>query len=188
MDDYRIDVLRDVPGLTFVPASHLAELAKEFDVVRYDDKLICEERGASEHLYVLADGKAEVLKDSGEGKRYRVATLMPGVLFGHVGVLTVRPRSASVRAVGKVKVLQMTARRAREILRDADFNVASPFRRALIVALSRQLFSATSTTMKLAVDAGMSVDAAPGEARPPKAGRLPDDSLEQLVAVKDGQV
>lgn len=188
MGDYRIDVLRDVPGLAFVPTAHLEELARQFDVTSYDGAPICEEGGESDHLFVLAEGQAEVLKASDDGRRFRVATLMPGVLFGHVGVLTVQPRSASVRAMGRVKVLRMTARRAREILRDADFKVASPFRRALIVALSRQLFSATSTTMKLAMDAGLSVEATEGEARPASGGRLPADSLEELVAAKDGAV
>jgi CRP-like cAMP-binding protein len=184
---YRIDVLRDVPGLTYVPDADLEKLAEEFTLETFKDALICTEGTPSEHLYVLAEGQADVLKQTDEGRRYKVATLMPGVLFGHVGVLTVQPRTASVRVVGQAKMLVMSARRARELLRDADFAVASPFRRALIVALSRQLFSATATTMKLAVDAGLTVEAALGEPRPVEHGDF-DGAAEAIERLRGEQV
>lgn len=169
---YRLDVLRDVPGLVYVPDADLEKLADEFALKSFTDELICVEGSPSEHLYVLADGQADVLKQTEDGRHYKVATLTPGVLFGHVGVLTVQPRTASVRVVGEAKLLVLSARRARELLRDAAFAVASPFRRALIVALSRQLYSATATTMKLAFDAGLTVEAAQGEPRPVERGEV----------------
>jgi len=89
--------------------------------------------------------------------------------------------------VGKAKMLVMSARRARELLREADFTVASPFRRALIVALSRQLFSATATTMKLAVDAGLTVEPAQGAARAVEHGEFAG-AAEAIERVRGEQV
>ncbi len=158
--DYRAEVLADVPGLTDVPALALEELAREFDVRDHNGQLICTEGEPAEVLYILAEGECEVIKTAPNGNKYKVAVLTGGCLFGHVGVMTLAIRTASVRARGRVRTLEMPARRARELLRNGDFAVTSPFRRALIVALARQLQSSTATTMKLAVDAGLAVPAA----------------------------
>ncbi len=164
--DYRAEVLSDVPGLTEVPAAALEELAREFDLREHVDEVICSEGEAADTLFILAEGECEVIKTAPNMKKYKVAMLTPGCLFGHVGVMTLARRTATVRARGAVKVLQMPARRARNLLRNGDFGLTSPFRRALIVALSRQLYSATATTMKLAVDAGAAVPATHEPARP----------------------
>jgi len=163
--DYRAEVLSDVPGLTDVPPLALEELAREFDVRDHDGSLICTEGEPADVLYILAEGECEVIKTAPNGKKYKVAVLTGGCLFGHVGVMTLATRTASVRARGRVRTLEMPARRARELLRNGDFAVTSPFRRALIVALARQLQSSTATTMKLAVDAGLAVPATNTPAR-----------------------
>ncbi len=176
--EYRAEVLGDVPGLTDVPPLALEELAREFDVRDYHDEVICQEGEPAEVLYILAEGECEVIKTAPNGRRYKVAVLTGGCLFGHVGVMTVARRTAGIRARGRVRTLQMPASRARELLRNGDFAVTSPFRRALIVALARQLQSSTATTMKLAVDAGLAVPATNVPAR-----RIQDDitSLDDVA-------
>lgn len=188
MEDYRVEVLRDVPALAYAPLPQVERLAQLFDVRDYRDEDLCSEGGPPDRLFVLGEGQAEVIKAAGDDRRYKVATLLPGVLFGHVGVLTDQPRTASVRAIGKVRVLEMSASRARALLRGEDFEAASPFRRALIVALSRQLFSATATTMQLATDAGLTVEAATGDAREPARRPVPDDVEEQILRAQGQQV
>lgn len=187
MDDYRVEVLGDVPGLTEAPPSALAELSRWWDVREIEDGFVCKEGEAAELLWILAEGEVEVIKTAPNTKRYRVATLTPGCLFGHVGVMTLARRTASVRAKGRVKLLQMPARRARDLLRSDDFLVASPFRRALIVAMARQLHSATHTTMKLAVDAGVSEKASEGEVRAPGLAALDEHASEQ-ISIASSQV
>jgi CRP-like cAMP-binding protein len=187
MDDYRVEVLGDVPGLTEAPPSALAELSRWWDVKEVEDDFVCTEGEAAELLWILAEGECDVIKTAPNTKRYKVARLTPGCLFGHVGVMTLARRTASVRANGRVKLLQMPARRARELLRSDDFLVASPFRRALIMAMARQLHSATLTTMKLAVDAGVSEKAASGQPRAPGLSSLDDHASEQ-ISIASGQV
>jgi len=175
--DYRTEVLSDVPGLTDVPPAMLEELAREFDIRDHDDTLICVEGEPADVLYILAEGECEVIKTAPNGKKYKVAVLTGGCLFGQVGVMTLAHRTASVQARGRVRTLQMPARRARELLRSGAFRVTSPFRRALIVALARQLQSATATTMKLAVDAGLAMPATHQPARSIDAADPTEDLL-----------
>lgn len=169
--DYRVQVLRDVPGLSEVAEPDLARLALEFELIDVLDATLCAEGEPSEMLYVLAEGQCEVLKTTPNGRRFRVAVLTPGCLFGHLGVLATGPRTATVIARGPARVLRMPTTWARQLLRNGPLQVTSPFRRALIVALGRQLASATSTTAKLAIDAGLGVAASAGaEARAPLEG------------------
>lgn len=176
--DYRTEVLTDVPGLTDVPSEMLDALAREFDVRDHDGDMICREGEPADVLYILAEGECEVIKTAPNGQKYKVAVLTGGCLFGQVGVMTLAHRTASVQARGRVRTLQMPARRARELLRSGPFRVTSPFRRALIVALARQLQSATATTMKLAVDAGVAVPASHGSARLGEADSAVHSSID----------
>ena len=178
--DYRTEVLTDVPGLTDVPPEMLEELAREFDVRDHDNSMICVEGEPADVLFILAEGECEVIKSAPNGRKYKVAVLTGGCLFGQVGVMTLAHRTASVQARGRVRTLQMPARRARELLRGGDFGVTSPFRRALIVALARQLQSATATTMKLAVDAGLATAATEAPARRVDEAGMPDP-IEDLL-------
>jgi CRP-like cAMP-binding protein len=68
------------------------------------------DRGSS--MYVVLSGRARVvLEPSGQ----EVAAIEPGGFFGEMSMLTGDPRTATVRAVDDVKVLEITAERFREI-------------------------------------------------------------------------
>ncbi|MCC6216197.1 MAG: cyclic nucleotide-binding domain-containing protein [Polyangiaceae bacterium] len=62
--------------------------------------LLVEERTASEAMYVLASGRAEVLR-----KGQKIAELHAGSHFGEMALLTQRGRSASVRALEPCRLL-----------------------------------------------------------------------------------
>ena len=55
-------------------------------------------------MYVIQDGSVEVIKDV-DGKHLRVAVLGPGEFFGEMALFERIARSASVRAVGRARVL-----------------------------------------------------------------------------------
>lgn len=169
------EVLGRLPGLREAGATSLGALAEQFDRTEYrDGELICDEGSPAETLYVLARGTVEVRKRSISGREHKVAELSAPCLFGHVGVLAMAERTASIRARGDVEVLHMSARRARVIMRTGDVEVASPFRRALIVAMCQQLSSATAAVANLAVDAGVA------EPRSAEDTFLPEDGLVTL--------
>src|SRR5688572_13853682 len=50
-------------------------------------------------MYVVLNGEVEVLKRSRNGVDARVAVLGPGDWFGELGVVDIKPRSATVRAL-----------------------------------------------------------------------------------------
>lgn len=168
-------ILGQLPGLRDASPDALQALAEQFDPTRFEDgALICEEGDPAETLYVLAEGTVEVRKRSTSGRAHTVAELQAPCLFGHVGVLALTERTASVRARGPVKLLSMSARRARVVMRTGEFKVASPFRRALIVAMCQQLSSATAAVASLAADAGLA------EPPRPPLPSIEDDGLQSI--------
>ena len=179
------DVLKQLPGLSEADPVSLAALAEQFDETIYQDgELICDEGSPAETLYVLAAGSVDVNKRSISGREHTVATLTAPCLFGHVGVLSLAERTASIRARGAVRRFHMSARRARVIMRTGDFEVASPFRRALIVAMCQQLASATASVASLAVDANVAEEWRAGdldERDESEDSILPDDAEERLL-------
>lgn len=179
MYDDKVTILADVPGLRGASRSALQQLASAWEFKEVDGGYLCREGEPAETLFILADGECDVVKSAPNAKRYQVARLTPGCLFGHVGVMTLSRRTASVMARGRARVLHMPARRARQLMRSDDFIVSSPFRRALIVALSRQLHSATSTAVRLAVDAGLTEPAAEGQPRP--TGNLDEKEISERL-------
>ena len=72
-----------------------------------------DEAGSS--MYVVLSGRARVmLEPSGQ----EVAIIEPGGIFGEMSMLTGDPRTATVRAIDDVKVLEITAERFREVALD----------------------------------------------------------------------
>ena len=162
MNATTVDALSQLPGLREAPADALAALAEQFTAsASRDGELVCDEGSPAESLYVLTKGIVEVRKRSISGREHTVAKLEAPCLFGHVGVLSLAERTASICAKGDVELLHMSARRARVIIRTGDFSIASPFRRALIVAMCEQLSSATRAVANLAVEAGVAEDGGP---------------------------
>lgn len=186
MTQRAVDVLIQLPGLNEADPVSLAALAELFERKTYGDgDLICDEGAPAETLYVLESGVVDVRKRSISGRQHTVATLTAPCLFGHVGVLSLAERTASIRARGDVELLYMSARRARVIMRTADFSVASPFRRALIVAMCSQLASATASVASLAVDANVAEewkdDDDDDDRDESEDSILPDDAEERLL-------
>jgi len=179
--DYVVEVLRDVPGLIDIDDEVLSALADRVELKEMSGGWICREGEPADALYILGDGEAEVVKASSSRRNFVVASLTPGVLFGHVAVVTGGLRTASVRAVGATRLLVLSTATVRDLLRGADMRLASPFRRAMIVALARQLYSATETTMQLALDAGVTETALFEEPTTRGSVRLPEDTQERLV-------
>lgn len=157
-----VAVLSRLPGLAGADPRALQDLAVHLKPRTFKDELICREGDAADRLWVLTGGTAEVLKRSEAGRDFVVAALGPVCLFGHVGLFTTQGRTATLRAKGRVDVLQMSATQAHLVLRTSPPAVASPFRRALIIALSQQLMAATQTLWRLADEVG-ATETLPGE-------------------------
>ncbi len=87
-------------------AQHLHEVSRR---TYADTQVVIEEGVSGDSLYVIRSGKAKVVAHL-LGKRVELAVLGKGDLFGEVGFLTGRPRTASVVAVGPLEVYEITRR------------------------------------------------------------------------------
>jgi len=79
--------------------------------------------------YVIGQGKAEVVRDG-----QRLASLGPGDVVGELSLIDGEPRSATVRALTPLQVLEINSDDLRRLLRKAP-----GVRRKLLEALSERL-------------------------------------------------
>jgi serine/threonine-protein kinase len=74
-----------------------------------DGELVVREGDPAEAAYVIVDGHCQVFRER-DGRRTVLRTLGPGDAFGETALLSARPRTASVVAVGNVTLKLITAR------------------------------------------------------------------------------
>lgn len=73
--------------------------------------------GEIEHLfYILADGQAEISQKLGDGTKRVIITRQPGEFFGEMALIEKMPRSATVTALTKVTVLEVSEESFQELL------------------------------------------------------------------------
>ncbi|MBL7543894.1 MAG: cyclic nucleotide-binding domain-containing protein [Bdellovibrionaceae bacterium] len=70
--------------------------------------MVLHEGGTDRDMYVLLRGQVGIYKKNINGERFRVATLIPGCLFGEYGFFLNEPRLADVVALNEVQVLKIT--------------------------------------------------------------------------------
>lgn len=59
-------------------------------------------------LWILLDGRCEVVRGIGTPRSNQLAVLEPGAVFGEMSFLTDQPHSATVRALGPIKTARIT--------------------------------------------------------------------------------
>jgi serine phosphatase RsbU (regulator of sigma subunit) len=73
--------------------------------------------GEIEHIfYILADGQAEISQKLGDGTKRVIITRQPGEFFGEMALIEKMPRSATVTALTKVTVLEVSEEAFQELL------------------------------------------------------------------------
>lgn len=71
-----------------------------------DGDIIFEENSVGREMYIILTGKAEVIKEKGDVET-TLATLEEGDFFGEMSLFDNNPRSATVKALGDVKLLEI---------------------------------------------------------------------------------
>jgi len=100
------------PTFASLPEQLLHALARNSRLVTFaPGEIVVEEGEASEALYVIAAGRARVVRQ-GEG----VATLGPGEHFGEIAFLTGQPRAASVVAQETLEAVEVDTQALRAAL------------------------------------------------------------------------
>ncbi len=80
-------------------------LGREYD----DQEVICHQGEAGDRMFVLQTGQAVVIRED-EGTDTIIDTLEKGDVFGEMAIFDKQPRSATVRAQGKARVLTLDKR------------------------------------------------------------------------------
>jgi uncharacterized protein (TIGR02266 family) len=94
-----------------------------------DGQVIFREGTSGDWVYVLLRGRVEISRTI-EGRRYTIAMLEPGEVFGELGYLGNIKRTATAQAIGETSLGIID----REFL-DREFNLLSSSFRAILVAL-----------------------------------------------------
>ncbi len=153
--DERQQVLSKLPGLESIDPSVMVALSHLFDLKVYDGVTLCQQGQRADQLWILGDGTLSVVRTTESGHPCEVAQLEATCLVGFSGLVGIQDRSASLHALGEVQVLEMSYPAAQRILETADSPVASAFRRAIIVAVSRQMGLSNRNIARLAVEVGV---------------------------------
>jgi CRP-like cAMP-binding protein len=114
--DKVIGFLDATPLFSDLDAAERGEVVRIMEVQRLQKgEQIFREGDAGDAWYVIFEGKARVLKDSG-GAPTAIATLGPGDAFGEMAILDGLARSASVEAAGPLTMFRFRRERFQELL------------------------------------------------------------------------
>ena len=92
------------------------EISMEVSETFQSGEVIIEEGTKGSSAYVIVSGAVEVLKRSGD-KEVTVATLGEGKVFGEMGLIEDRPRSATIKALSEVNVRIIDREQFNDLLR-----------------------------------------------------------------------
>eukprot|EP01006_Ploeotia_vitrea_P011148 TRINITY_DN29733_c0_g1_i1.p1 TRINITY_DN29733_c0_g1~~TRINITY_DN29733_c0_g1_i1.p1 ORF type:complete len:413 (+),score=33.46 TRINITY_DN29733_c0_g1_i1:41-1279(+) len=100
--------LQQVPILESLTEMEIMTLADSLAEENYQDgTAICNQGDDGNFFYIVKDGTAVCYQKDAEGVDQNVATLTPGNYFGEIALLTSKPRQATVKAQGALKVLSI---------------------------------------------------------------------------------
>ncbi len=106
----RPDDLRGIGLFGALPDEVLAYLCESLGRLQIGEgELVFREGESGRELFVVLDGRLEVLKRSSTGVETPVACLGPQDWFGEMSLLDVQPRSATVRALCPSRLLRVRA-------------------------------------------------------------------------------
>lgn len=81
-------------------------------------EVIVAEGSPGDSMYVVQSGKVEVLQTTAAGEEQLLGTLKPGEFFGEMAIFEGEVRSATVRAVGDVRVLEVDKKSVKQRIND----------------------------------------------------------------------
>ena len=139
------EVLRDIPLFDNFNATDLAQIIDISSVIDFPpDQLIVEQGATSRDLYVLIDGRCEVIRRANpqdpNTKRVTLARLDSPAHFGDMSFFNPSPHTADVHAQTAVQVIQIEHASYDDLIRDgvlAAYKLAYNVTGALVRRLRR---------------------------------------------------
>lgn len=108
LQDIDLNTVKSLPFFrSLKPESLSFMLANSKSYVVPKNTLVIQENGIDRDMYVLLKGQVGIFKKNSINERFRVATLIPGCLFGEYGFFLNEPRLADVVAATDIQVLKI---------------------------------------------------------------------------------
>ena len=85
----------------------------EFD----EGNILVEQGTIGREMYLILSGEAEVIRHDGVGKSHKLATLLPGAIFGEIGYIRETDRTADIKALTKISALRFDYNRMQKDLK-----------------------------------------------------------------------
>ena len=79
--------------------------------------LLVEQGTVGRDMYLILSGEAEVIRHDGNGESHKLATLLPGSIFGEIGYIRETERTADVKALSKISALRFDYERMQKDLK-----------------------------------------------------------------------
>jgi cAMP-dependent protein kinase regulator len=103
-----VGFLKNVPILESCTEMEVMTLADSMAEEKYSDGgVICNQGDSGDYFYIVKEGVAVCTQKDSSGSDREVARLQSGNYFGEIALLTDKPRQATVRAEGNLKVLAL---------------------------------------------------------------------------------
>jgi CRP-like cAMP-binding protein len=110
----KVDLLRQAPLFAQCSRKELGELALVADEIDMSEgRVLTSEGEPGREFFVLIEGSADVRR-----KGRKVNTMSAGDFFGEIALVSDRPRTATVTATSPVRLLVVTDRAFRELMRN----------------------------------------------------------------------
>lgn len=114
----RVEALRGVDVFESLEPEELQTLARRLHHSPFARGALMTRQGAEANwLYLMIEGRADVLVEGPEGEPAPVAELGPGSFFGEMGLMTGEPRAATVIARTRVDAYRLDKSAFEEVLR-----------------------------------------------------------------------
>ena len=111
--DAKIDLLKPVPLFAQCSRRELGQVALVADELDVSEgKVLTKEGKSGREFFVLVEGVAEVRR-----KGRKINTMNAGDFFGEIALLSARPRTATVTTTSPARLLVVTDRSFRELIR-----------------------------------------------------------------------
>ena len=103
------EILAESPLFENLLPAELSLLADLFTEREYEaEEIVFSEGDVGDALYVVAAGEVEIVRQDSEGRLKPLATLEAPQFFGEMSLIDKEYRSATVRAKGRARLLQLT--------------------------------------------------------------------------------
>lgn len=133
----------------FPEPKHIPALMKVLKRVAVDKgEAVFRQGDSSDSMYFVESGRLDVELELEGGKLLRLKKVGPGAVFGEMGIYTLAPRSATIRAAEKCVLYMMTTEKLDAIEKRAPVLVTS-VNRFLINMLSERLVDANAKVRDL---------------------------------------